>query len=257
MVKKSKKKRTGTALAAFVWILGFLVIAGAFFIKREDILTTLKTTGFFQKIGVKEPEIVSKHEARDNPPRAPEPAPGKAPLPAQAPPAEAPGPEPAPVKVAPVPGEAAPQAQDSAFQGIKLWFVAVEGDGGIIRKEVSRQVPRTGAPLTAAIQALLAGPTAADREKGCITLIPEGARLLSASVNGTVATLNFSDEFQYNKYGVEGASGSLMQVVYTAVQFSTVDSVQFLIEGERIEYIGSEGVWIGSPRTAESFRQNF
>jgi spore germination protein GerM len=45
-----------------------------------------------------------------------------------------------------------------------------------------------------------------------------------------------------------------MQVVYTATAFSTVDSVQILIDGEKKEYLGSEGVWIGSPLARSSFR---
>ncbi|QTQ17448.1 GerMN domain-containing protein [Treponema parvum] len=68
-----------------------------------------------------------------------------------------------------------------------------------------------------------------------------------------MAFLNFSEEFEYNPYGVEGYLGQLMQIVYTATSFSTVDSVQFLIEGQKKDYLGSEGVWIGSPLARSSF----
>ena len=44
-----------------------------------------------------------------------------------------------------------------------------------------------------------------------------------------------------------------MQIVYTATEFSTVKSVQFLIDGQKKEYLGSEGVWIGSPLSRTSF----
>ena len=46
------------------------------------------------------------------------------------------------------------------------------------------------------------------------------------------------------KMSVEGYVNQLMQIVYTATSFSTVNSVQFLIEGEKREYLGSEGQWI-------------
>nr|WP_257225304.1 GerMN domain-containing protein [Treponema parvum] len=52
---------------------------------------------------------------------------------------------------------------------------------------------------------------------------------------------------------MEGYLGQLMQIVYTATSFSTVDSVQFLIEGQKKDYLGSEGVWIGSPLARSSF----
>ena len=43
-----------------------------------------------------------------------------------------------------------------------------------------------------------------------------------------------------------------MQIVYTATEYSTVNSVQILIDGQKKEYL-SEGVWIGSPLSRSSF----
>ena len=120
--------------------------------------------------------------------------------------------------------------------------------------EAQRSVDKTNSPLTTAITTLLAGPNLAEREKDYMSLIPEGSRLLSASVKNKIATLNFSEEFEFNPYGVEGYIGQLMQIVYTATSFSTVESVQFLVEGVRKDYIGSEGVWIGSPLSPASFK---
>ena len=84
--------------------------------------------------------------------------------------------------------------------------------------------------------------------------IPEGTKLLGARVANKTATLNFSESFSFNKYGVQGYLGQLMQIVYTATSFSTIDNVQFLIEGQKLEYLGGEGVWIGSPLSRISFK---
>lgn len=135
----------------------------------------------------------------------------------------------------------------------KICFVAIDSDGPVIRKEVNRQVAKDS-PLTNAINSLLSGPNAAESKTGCRSLIPSGTKLYSAVVRNGVATLNFSEEFEFNTYGVEGYLGQLMQIVYTATNFSSVQSVQFLIEGEKKEYLGSEGVWIGSPLSRASFR---
>ena len=135
----------------------------------------------------------------------------------------------------------------------KICFVAIDSDGPVIRKEVGRSVAKDS-PLTNCIISLLSGPTASERATGCRTLIPSGTRLYSASVKNGVATLDFSEEFEFNSYGVEGYLGQLMQIVYTATNFSTVDSVQILIEGQKKGYLGSEGVWIGSPLSRSSFR---
>ena len=135
----------------------------------------------------------------------------------------------------------------------KLCFVSIDNDGSVSRKQISRTITKNDSPLTGNIQLLLSGPNASERSKGCRSLIPDGTRLLSASVRDGVALLNFSEEFEYNRVGVEGYLGQLMQIVYTATEFSTVNSVQFLIDGQKKEYLGSEGVWIGSPLSRSSF----
>lgn len=135
-----------------------------------------------------------------------------------------------------------------------LYFVMIEGDGTVVRKEVSREIDKTKIPLTTSLKALLQGPTISELEKGTMSLIPEGTKLLSATITDKTAFLNFSDEFQYNKFGVEGYLGQLMQIVYTATSFSSIDSVQFLINGQKESYLGGEGVWIGSPLPRSTFK---
>ena len=135
-----------------------------------------------------------------------------------------------------------------------LCFIEIDGDGSINRKLVKRSVPKTDSPLTTAIKAVLAGPdTTKSEERTCISLVPEGTRLLGARVSGGVAYLDFNDAFEFNTNGVEGYNSQLMQLVYTATSFSTVNSVQFLIEGQKKDYLGSEGQWIGSPLSRTSF----
>ena len=105
-----------------------------------------------------------------------------------------------------------------------------------------------------AMRLLLKGPDASiAAEKNCQTLIPKGTKLLGIKISNGVAYLDFSEDFEINTFGVEGYNAQLMQIVYTATSFSTVKSVQFLIEGEKKEYLGSEGQWIGSPLSRNAF----
>ena len=133
----------------------------------------------------------------------------------------------------------------------KICFVAIDSDGPVIRKEVTRSVEKDS-PMGDALRMLLAGPSSTEAKTGCRSLIPEGTRLLSASVKNGIANLNFSEEFQFNQFGAEGSLAQLMQVVYTATNFSTVKGVQILIEGQKRDYL-TEGVWIGSPLNRSSF----
>ncbi len=135
-----------------------------------------------------------------------------------------------------------------------LYFIYINANGSITRKEAIRSVQKTITPLSAALKALLNGPTAEEREKGYVNFIPEGTKLLSVSIQDKTAMINFSEEFSYNQYGVEGYFAQLMQVIYTATTFNTIKDVQFLIEGEKISYLGNDGVWIGSPLSRTDFK---
>ncbi len=144
----------------------------------------------------------------------------------------------------------APEPAPSTIKA-KICFVAIDSEGPVVRKIVSRSVHKDS-PMGDALNQLISGPSAGEEKTGCRTLIPAGTRLLSASIKNGVAILNFSEEFQFNQFGAEGSLAQLMQVVYTATEFSTVKSVQILIEGQKKDYL-TEGVWIGSPLNRSSF----
>ncbi|GHU78294.1 hypothetical protein FACS189462_2640 [Spirochaetia bacterium] len=127
-----------------------------------------------------------------------------------------------------------------------LYFTQVDSTGTVLRTKVTRKFPESDSPMVDSLQALLAGPTAEEQRRGMMSLIPGGVKILSATVRGSTAYISFSEEFQYNTYGVEGYISQLRQVVWTATEFPTVKDVQILIEGRRIDYLG-EGIWIGSP----------
>jgi spore germination protein GerM len=97
-----------------------------------------------------------------------------------------------------------------------------------------------------ALNILIQGPNTEEQRQGLVTLIPQGTRILAARVQGSTAYISFSEEFQYNTYGVEGYAAQLRQIVWTATEFQGVKDIQILIEGRRVDYLG-EGIWIGSP----------
>ncbi len=278
--RKSKKHTSGLALAC--WLVGFLVLLIVFLVKLDDIKSNLKSTRFFERVFGTTPTFIEHYEekkpvaeplpeedvvitlntapqAQQEPLVAPVPTTTDEPLPPVQPPADA---AEKPMQRPSVPREQTPSAPVTppaeekpaiATSTAKLYFVSIDNDGSVTRKEMARTILRNDSPLTGNIKLLLAGPNTSERGKGCRSLIPDGTRLLSAAVRDGVAVLNFSEEFEYNRVGVEGYIGQLMQIVYTATEFPTVNSVQFLIDGERKEYLGSEGVWIGSPLSRSSF----
>ena len=134
-----------------------------------------------------------------------------------------------------------------------LYWIRIDGDGKLTRQRSVHSLPKSDTPLSDVLEALFALPSNDELKQGLRTLIPPGTQLRAAWVKDGVAFINVSEEFQFNQYGIEGALGQLSQVVFTATEFPTVKTVQILIEGQKKDYLGAEGVWIGSPLARVSF----
>jgi spore germination protein GerM len=112
--------------------------------------------------------------------------------------------------------------------------------------KVNRNLVVTNTPLKDCVNAILTGPTADERKRGIVSLVPEGSRLLSARVDGSTAFLDFNQEFRYNTRGREGSTAQIKQIVLTATEFANIQNVQFLIDGNIVDFL-SEGVVINGP----------
>jgi spore germination protein GerM len=146
------------------------------------------------------------------------------------------------------PGGIAPQSRQAA-----LFFVRIENDGLISTAEVRRSIPISGLPLTDAILALFAGPSEGEIRAGLVSLIPRGTKLIGITLRGSTAIIDVSESFMYNQYGREGYQAQLKQVVYTATSFSSVQDVQILIDGKTKDYLGGDGIFIGTTLSRNSF----
>ena len=135
----------------------------------------------------------------------------------------------------------------------RLFFVRVSDEGKIGLKSVLRTVPATGSPLTVAVKSLMDGPRPGELSNDVLSLVPEDARLIGARVESGIAFLDFNEEFRFNALGIEGYKAQVEQIVFTATEFLTVDKVQILIEGQRIDFLGGEGFWVGGPLGREDF----
>ena len=279
--RKSNKKKSGFLLVCF-WVLVLILIIAVFFVKRNEIKKNLQDTDFVARISGKTSSTVIEKEknetkspsvresininvleatvteANDEKTSETENSRITENKNVKIPDAKYEKPvEPvAPKEKANASAEEKKQPEKIIVPKkteVTLYFIGINSDGSVTRKVSKRSLSKSDSPLTDSINALLAGPTADELSKDMITLIPSGTKLLGASVKNGIATLNFNENFQFNSVGVEGYIAQLMQIVYTATEFSTVRNVQFLIEGEKRDYLGSEGQWIGSPLARSSF----
>ncbi len=128
-----------------------------------------------------------------------------------------------------------------------VYFVSVDDEGNISLKQIIRPVYYKNSPLTATINTLLEGLTPAELNEGLLNLIPDNTEIHRIWIENEVAYIDFSEDLRFNPFGIEGIRAALRQIVYTATEFSTVDKVQILINGEKRAYIASEGIPIGTP----------
>ena len=137
-----------------------------------------------------------------------------------------------------------PVASPAATTTVRVYLFLPDPAGGDAHLvPVLRSVPATRAVATSALQELLAGP--APDERGLLTLIPAGTRLLGVTVDGNVATVDLSGTFESGG-GSASMFGRLAQLVYTTTQFPTVDAVRLRLDGQPVESIGGEGVIVGA-----------
>ncbi len=139
----------------------------------------------------------------------------------------------------------------------ELWFVQTEfGEtlswtstsigGGRVSTEVTGDDPEAQ-KAAFWLQFLLAGPQGPVVEAGDTTAIPEGTELLHVARDGSTLEVDLSSEFTSGG-GSLSMQMRVAQIVYTGTQFDGIDTVRILIEGERVDAIGGEGVPAGGER---------
>ena len=145
-----------------------------------------------------------------------------------------------------------PQTPPVQTRDRSVYFTQIDKDGQILQSRVTRRIPVSDSPMMDVLNALFAGPSSDEINRGILNLIPQNTRILSATVRGNTAYINFSEDFLFNTFGVEGCVAQLRQIVWTVTEFQNVNDVQILVDGRRMDYLG-EGIWIGSPISRQSF----
>lgn len=133
-----------------------------------------------------------------------------------------------------------------------IYFVRVDEEGAIQLKGFERAVYYEDSPLTETLLTLLKGPNSREINMEYYTMIPENTRLNNVYVTGDVAFVDFNENFRFNPLGKEGLKAQLNQVVYTVTEFTNVARVQILIDGNKVNFLGPEGIFIGEPLSRAS-----
>lgn len=143
-----------------------------------------------------------------------------------------------------------------APQSVRVYFLIddVGDDPGPFVRPVSREIEPTAGVAAAAVNLLIAGPTA-DERTGLPAVsggLPDGTELLGLTIVDGIARVDLSSEIE-DIGGTFGETSVLAQLVFTLTQFPTVDEVVLLIEGEEVEFFGSHGMDVTPSLTRDSF----
>ena len=134
-----------------------------------------------------------------------------------------------------------PKAKDRNYL---IHLVRIGEDGSIFLEAIKRNVQFIASPLTETLKSLIHEPGTNGNYRN---LIPPNTNLNRVWINNSTAYIDLSEEFSFNPVGTEGYRLQLQQIIATATQFSSVESVQILIDGKRIDFLGGDGLFIGQP----------
>ena len=124
---------------------------------------------------------------------------------------------------------------------LQVWFARDNGLVGVHRTHQPTQLV-----ATAAVDALLAGPTPDERLTGLGSAVPPGTKLIGIAIHNGVATVDLTSEFQSGA-GSRSMQLRLGQIVYTLTQFPTVQKVLFNLDGSPVNVFSSEGIVLDHP----------
>jgi spore germination protein GerM len=126
-------------------------------------------------------------------------------------------------------------------RALEVWFAR----GGRL-VEALRTHTATPRVATAALDALLAGPTRAEQSAGLRSEIPRGTRLLGVTIAKGVARVDLTSDYEAGA-GSRSLQLRLAQVVYTLTQFPTVTRVRFALDGTTVSVFSGSGIVLNHP----------
>lgn len=103
-----------------------------------------------------------------------------------------------------------------------------------------------------AVRALIAGPSATERQAGFSSAIPAGTALRGVSVRDGTAAVDLNGIYQSGG-GTASMTARLAQVVYTLTQFPTIQRVLFQLDGQPVTVFSGEGLILDHPSVRADF----
>ena len=135
---------------------------------------------------------------------------------------------------------AATEAPEKVAETPKMQVYFVPQDiGNNCAEVVAVERPKSAAPdqFRAAFEALLAGPNEAEKSQGLTTTIPAGVKINKLEMADRILKVDFSDALSKGVAGACRVTAIRAQITATALQFTSVTSVEIGVNGETEEIL--------------------
>lgn len=123
----------------------------------------------------------------------------------------------------------------SSVTAVSVYFLKGE------KLQPVRRTAQGSGVAAAAVRALLAGPTSAERAAGLTSSVPVGTTLRSVDVSSGLATVDLTGTYD-DGGGSLSMQARVAQVVFTLTRFTPVQRVSFRLDGTPVTALGGEGV---------------
>lgn len=110
---------------------------------------------------------------------------------------------------------------------VAVYYIKSTTNDMILVREVHTVAKSTGI-ARAALNELISGTPLTE---GAQRILPEGTKILGLTIENDLATVNFSQEVLNANVGSTGEALGIASIVNTLTEFSTIEQVQFFVEG--------------------------
>lgn len=135
---------------------------------------------------------------------------------------------------------------------MNIFFIGQNKNKEEVYKAVKRKYDPTvdGTPIKFAITALIDGPKPEEVKLGVYSEIPVGTRLLAVIDASDGVYINLSKHFEMGG-GSDSIYKRIFQLIKTA-KYNTNKPIYLLIENQKVDVIGGDGIMITQPLTENS-----
>ena len=134
---------------------------------------------------------------------------------------------------------------------VTVYFLGMDKNDTGIFKKVQRELPQGQSKLKFALNQLIAGPSAYEKNVGVYSEIPKNVKILGIVESKNKIIINVSGNIQTGG-GADSIYSRMKQFIKTALANSPKKPIYLYIDGKQAEVLGGEGIMISQPLNENS-----